>query len=181
MDHKEEVDIIILDFSKAFDTVPHRRLLQKLEVYGIHGSLLKWIESFLVSRTQNVLIEGHRSHEDSVDSGVPQGTVLGPLLFLCYINDLPSVIHPTTSMRLFADDCLLYRSISSLQDHLQLQTDLHALNVWGKSWGMKFNTSKCHTMHVKQSSGPRFYELNNVVLSSVTDAKYLGVTLTSDM
>ena len=181
MDKKEEVDMAVLDFSKAFDTVPHQRLLGKLELMGIHGHLHSWIKSFLTLRTQSVLIEGQRSHEDRVDSGVPQGTVLGPLLFLCYINDLPSVLDPNTAVRLFADDCLIYRSIRSVDDRTQLQMDLNALSLWGRCWGMKFNTKKSHIMQIANRSGPRFYELDNSILSNVQDAKYLGVTLTSDM
>ena len=133
LDLKEEVDVLVLDFSKAFDTVPHKRLLQKLEFYGIQGDILLWIRSFPTSRTQSVVVDGCRSREGAVLSGVPQGTVLGPLLFLCHINDLPSVVDPASAVRLLADDCLLYRSIKSLQDHAQLQRDLHALALWGSA------------------------------------------------
>ena len=122
MDRKEETDVLVLDFSKAFDTVPHKRLLQKLQLLGINGCILDWIRSFLSSRLQSVVIDGSRSQEDTVLSGVPQGTVLGPLLFLCHINDLPSVVDPQTAVRLFADDCLLYRSIKSTEDQVQLPT-----------------------------------------------------------
>ena len=132
----------MLDFSKAFDTVPHERLLQKLELYGIHGGLHAWIRSFLSSRSQSVVIEGCHSRDDKVLSGVPQGTVLGPLLFSCHINDLPSVVDPNTAVRLFADDCLMYRSITSPSDQFQLQRDLDALAHWGDCWGMRFNVKK---------------------------------------
>ena len=131
MDRREETDVLVLDFSKAFDTVPHKRLLQKLEFYGIQGELLSWIPSFLSARTQSVVVKGCRSPEDKVLSGVPQGTVLGPLLFLCHINDLPSVVDPQTAVRLFADDCLVYRSITSNSDHRQLQLDLQAPHQTG--------------------------------------------------
>ena len=86
-------------------TVPHKRLLQKLEFYGIHGELLSWIWSFLTARTQSVVVEGYHSPKDKVLSGIPQGTVLGPLMFLCHINDLPSIVDPQTAVRLFTDDC----------------------------------------------------------------------------
>ena len=181
MDRREQVDVVVLDFSKAFDTVPHLRLLRKLELLGIHGELLTWIRSFLSARTQRVMIEGCHSKAHSVDSGVPQGTVLGPLLFLCFINDLPSVIDPHKSVRLFADDCLLYRSIRSMSDKVQLQCDLDALSKWGDCWGMHFNVNKCHIMQIANSTGPRFYELKNVVLSEVKTAKYLGVLLSCDL
>ena len=112
LDSKEQVDVAILDFSKAFDVVPHQRLLRKLRLYGIDGPVLSCIAGFLDSRTQSVLVDGIRSHSRSVTdgdpvlSGVPQGTVLGPLLFLLYVNDLPSVLDPSTACKLFADDCV---------------------------------------------------------------------------
>ena len=106
-DSGKQLDVIILDFSKAFDTVPHSRLLGKLHHYGIKGNLLRWIEEFLVGRTQSVLVDGTKSPEEAVLSGVPQGTVLGPLMFLLYINDMPSQVQRDTRCRLFADDSLL--------------------------------------------------------------------------
>ena len=143
-DAGKQVDVTILDFSKAFDTVPHRRLLGKLELYGIRGPVLKWIEDFLVGRSQAVLVDGVKSGNEQVLSGVPQGTVLGPLLFLLHINEMPSVVDPNTQCRLFADDCLLYRVVDSIADQLQLQKDLKALESWSSTWGMQFNASKCH-------------------------------------
>ena len=109
-DRKKQVDMVILDFSKAFDTVTHRKLLHKLKTYGIHGSILHWISSFLMDRQQRVIVEGEVTSKCTVDTGVPQGTVLGPLLFLCHINDLP--LHVKSQVRLFAGDCLLYREIN---------------------------------------------------------------------
>jgi hypothetical protein len=103
-DQKKQVDLVILDFSKALDTVPHRKLLHKLN-YGIHGNILKWISSFLTDLQQRVVVEGEMSSKCTVDSGVLQGTVHGPLLFLCHINDLPRSV--SSQVRLFADDCLL--------------------------------------------------------------------------
>ena len=101
----------------------------------------------------------------------------------CHINDLPSVVDPQTAVRLFADDCLVYRSITSNSDHRQLQLDLQALSHWGECWGMKFNVDKCHVLHIGRSGkcGIRFYEMNQVFLSEVQSAKYLGVLLSSDM
>ena len=110
-DQGHQVDVAILDFSKAFDTVPHQRLLGKLKLYGIDSNIHKWISQFLVGRTQSVVVDGTRSTEDDVRSGVPQGTVLGPLLFLLHINDIANNIDANTKCRLFADDCLLYRTI----------------------------------------------------------------------
>ena len=105
MDRRQQTDLLFIDFSKAFDTVPHRRLLNKLEFYGIRGHLFKWISSWLTKRYQRVIVDGESSSATTVKSGVPQGTVLGPLMFLVYINDINEII--TSSVRLFADDCYL--------------------------------------------------------------------------
>ena len=181
LDRGKQVDVAVLDFSKAFDTVPHRRLLRKLEHCGIDGNILKWVTSFLCGRTQSVLVEGVRSREDSVDSGVPQGTVMGPLLFLIHISDLPDVLGPDTAVRLFADDCLVYRSIDGIEDQRSLQRDLDSLVLCGNCWGMRFNASKCVIIHMGTVKFHFFYHLNNHVLQIVQHAKYLGITLTSDL
>ena len=116
IDKKEQTDIILLDFSKAFDKVSHLHLLRKLDFYGIRGSTHQWIKDFLSSRTQQVIVEGATSSTAPVLSGVPQGSVLGPLLFLIFINDLPDTISKNSTVRLFADDCILYRKIQSSDD-----------------------------------------------------------------
>ena len=104
LDKKETVDMAILDFTKAFDKVPHKRFIHKLNYYGISGSIATWIETFLIGRTQQVVVNGAALSSIIVTSGVPQGTVLGPLLFLLYINDPPDNL--STSVRLFVDDCI---------------------------------------------------------------------------
>ena len=128
LDQGKQVDAIVLDFSKAFDMVPHNRLLSKLQHYGISGNLLSWLQAFLTQRTQAVVLDGESSKPTKVLSGVPQGTVLGPLLFLLYINDLPDIVG--SNVRLFADDCLLYRIIEHPSDVQGLQADLDALTHW---------------------------------------------------
>ena len=110
---KTQTDVVVLDFSKAFDVVPHQRLLHKVDHYGIRGTTLNWIQNFLTNRTQKVVVDGSSSESARVRSGVPQGTVLGPLPFLTYINDLPPTV--SSQVRLFADDCLLYRPINAEQ------------------------------------------------------------------
>ena len=149
-DQNKQVDVAIFDFSKAFDTVPHQKLLHKLSSYGVHGTTLSWLTSFLTKRTMRVVLEGSASESTSVDSGVPQGTVLGPLLFLCHINDLPDSV--TSKVRLFADDCLLYREINSIKDHISLKEDLKQLEVWAHTWGMRFNASKCYILSINRTS-----------------------------
>ena len=173
-----QTDVIILDFSKAFDTCPHNKLLHKLDKYGIKGPLNNWLRSFLTKRSMKVVLNGEESPSVSVDSGVPQGTVLGPLLFLCHVNDLPETIK--SQVRLFADDCLVYRPIRNLEDQLQLQEDLRSLEVWAKRWGMRFNSTKCYVLSIGCKS-PFFYELNQTVLSHVENNPYLGVILSDDL
>ena len=115
---KSQIDVAILDFSKAFDTVPHAGLLGKLEHYGIDSKILLWITNFLNHRKQRAVVDGSFSNYADVESGVPQGTVLGPLLFLLHINDLPSCVN--SKVCLFADDCLFYREINNNQDQIDM-------------------------------------------------------------
>ena len=122
------------------------RLLTKLNANGVGGKPLAWIRDFLMARTHRVAVEGAVSSEAPVLSGVPQGSVLGPLLFEVYINDLPSCASSTA--RLFADDTLLYGEINSVDDTLALQRDLDALQQWEDSWQMSFNPSKCEVIHI---------------------------------
>ena len=136
---RTQIDVGVLDFAKPFDKVPHIRLMSKLRLYGIHGEVAAWMSSFLSQRSQQVVVDGSTSDSADVKSGVPQGTVMGPLLFLLFINDLPQVVDPGTQVRLFADDCLIYRIIKSIHDQVQMQKDLDALQLWGELWGMQFN------------------------------------------
>ena len=126
LDSKSQTDVILLDYEKAFDKVSHRHLLYKVKHYGIQGSTLQWISDFLHSRSQEVLVDGEKSQESKVTSGVPQGSVLGLLLFLIFINDLPQCASSSTT-RLFADDSVVYKQISSRADSDNLQKDLDAL------------------------------------------------------
>ena len=180
-DRKTQVDVAILDFAKVFDTVPHDKLLYKLQHYGIRSNIHTWISSFLKGRTQTVVVDGSCSTSAPVISGVPQGTVLGPLLFLLHINDLP--LNVRSQVRLFADDCLLYRPINSAEDQEILQHDLRSLEQWGTKWGMRFNASKCEIMrmHRGRSALTRMYSLGGLILRQVDQAKYLGITITEDL
>jgi len=143
---KKQVDLVLLDYSKAFDKVSHEKLLLKLSQFGIRGTTLTWIRSFLNNRTQCVVVNGSQSSNISVTSGVPQGSVLGPLLFLAYINDLPT--HVQSRVRLFADDTAIYLAITQAQQSHTLQTDLSTLEHWEKQWDMEFNPSKCQVIHI---------------------------------
>ena len=143
---QKQTDAILLDFSKAFDKVDHLGLLSKLENYGIRGPLLEWTSSFLIGRKQRVVVDGQASPDSNVLSGVPQGTVLGPLFFLVYINDISKGLSKGTSLRLFADDSLLYRTINSPKDCEILQRDLDRLQLWEKTWKMEFHPEKCNLL-----------------------------------
>ena len=181
-DKKMQTDVGVLDFSRAFDTVPHERLIGKLAHYGIQSNILDWIRAFLSDRQMSVVVDGVSSKKAPVTSGVPQGSVLGPLLFLIYINDLPDVVSEDTSIRLFADDCLAYRKIQTSEDQTTLQFDLENLHQWTVKWGMRFNPSKCQIMHIARGKcKTKYYELCNEILSTVNHAKYLGVTISNDL
>jgi ribonuclease P/MRP protein subunit RPP40 len=181
LEDREQVDMVVLDFSKAFDKVPHKRLMKKLWNYGIRGPTHNWIESFLVNRTQRVVVDGEASEWAEVQSGVPQGTVLGPILFLAFINDLPRSVNANT--RLFADDCVIYRTVKSDEDCRSLQLDLAQLEKWEKEWCMQFNADKCSTITItrKRNKLDFRYILHNQELEQVDSATYLGVELQSDL
>ena len=181
LDHGEEMDMIILDFRKASNKVPYQRLISKLQFYGIQGSTPIWIKSWLTSRTRSVIIDGECSKSVDVTSGVPQGTVRGPLMFLLFINDMQDDLECT--LRLFADDALLYHKIAFHDDILALQRDLDKLGLWADRWQMLFNPSKCYKMSVFGSRSPvvKVYFLFNQTLEAVQQHPYLGVLLSSDL
>ena len=177
-DKNIQVDMAVLDFSKAFDTVPHDKILHKMDAYGVRGNLHNWLSSFLKDRQMNVVVEGEHSKSVHVDSGVPQGTVLGPLMFLVHINDLPESVR--SQVHLFADDCLLYREIRCPKDHRLLQEDLRQLELWAYRWGMRFNASKCNIISIRNKS-TFFYQLDNTILQYVEHTTYLGVNISNDL
>ena len=137
IDEGKEVDAIFLDFSKAFDKVDHMKLLYKLDKIGVNRQVRNWVQSLLVGRSQTVVVDGFESSSCPVTSGVPQGSVIGPILFLIYINDLPDSVLSRT--RLFADDTVIY---NTSDNHQQLQDDLAALQTWETEWKMAFNPLK---------------------------------------
>ena len=183
IEHKGQTDLIQLDFSKAFDKVPHDLLLHKLTFYGLETNTTKWISAFLSSRSQEVMVEGKSSLRAEVTSGVPQGSVLGPLLFLLFINDLPNYLQEESTVRLFADDAVLYRQINSDTDATLLQQDLDSLLQWENDWGMSFHPSKCQVMRITTKKAVRetSYNIRGHQLELVTSSKYLGVTISQDL
>ena len=179
----KEVDALILDFAKAFDKVSHSLLVHKLAHFGITGEINRWVKNFLHNRTQAVVLEGATSESVPVESGVPKGSVLGPTLFLLYINDLPKNL--TATARLFADDTLCHRPITSDKDEESLQEDIDRLADWEEKWQMKFHPEKCQCLRFtrkrKNKRKLRTYKLHNHPISNVQKATYLGVTLQHDL
>ena len=176
-----QTDVVFLDFRKAFDRVPHQHLHTKLQHYGITGDTSRWIMALLSNRQQAVAVNGSRSSWRSVTSGVPQGSVIGPTLFLLYINDITENIQ--SRMRLFADDSVIYRDISSEDDHRILHQDLQTLADWSTKWLMEFNIQKCAVLTITRKHKPSIHEYNllNEIIPRVEQYKYLGVSVSKDL
>ena len=177
----KQTDVLVMDFSKAFDKVDHNLLCLKLSSYGIRGEINSWISNFLSGRKQCVVVEGEQSTFVPVESGVPQGSVLGPYLFLFYINDIPDGLKSTC--RLFADDTIVYLTVKSNSDAEELQDDLNKLAKWEKKWSMEFHPDKCNILYITRNKTPVVYDyrLHGHTLQHVSSAKYLGVTFNSKL
>ncbi len=158
LDAADPVDVVYLDFAKAFDSVPHERLLLKLKMYGVQGEVLTWIEQFLKGRRQRVRVNGEVSEWKDVTSGIPQGSVLGPVLFVIFINDLPEVVQSYVEM--FADDTKIFSTVKE-EDSLQLQEDLHSLTDWANIWQLRFNAAKCKTLHLGNGNQKKKYVMTD--------------------
>lgn len=184
IDNEKQVDAICLDFAKAFDRVPHNELIMKLKQVGINNNVVEWVRSYLTCRTQYVDINGYKSDRLLVTSGVPQGSVLGPVLFLVYINDICSDINQNITVRLFADDCLLYREICNHNDQKMLSDALASIEKWCETWKMQINKEKTVVLRVtnKVKHVQHFeYKLSSTALATVNKCKYLGVTISEDL
>jgi len=181
IDDKKCIDVLYLDFKKAFDTVPHERLFKKIGSYGITGNIFNWIKSFLSGRMQRVVVNSCMSRFEHVLSGVPQGSVLGPLLFILYINDLPDKIN--CSCKLFADDTKIY---ASSEQHQLLQEDITSLFEWSSKWQLAFNASKCKVLHIGKLNPHHNYFINGedndvIPLTNVDSERDLGVIFDSNL
>nr|VZI07668.1 unnamed protein product [Spirometra erinaceieuropaei] len=181
VDGSNAVHAVYVDFKKAFDSVPHQRLLYKLNRTGLRGNLLRWIQSFLIGRSQIVHVGDRQSAEVAVESGVPQGSVLGPTLFIIYVNDCVSELNCDVAM--FADDVKLWSVIRTEFDEERLQADLTRLEKWSQDWLLPFNVTKCNVMRVgrTRSLNRRVYHLNGVPLQEVDAQKDLGVWVTASL
>ena len=191
LDAGGQVDTFILDFEKAFDTPPNEVLKCKLHGYGIDGKTLVWTDSFLCNRKQRVVVNRAKSQWAPVLSGVPQGTVLSPLLFSLYINDI--MVGIESEIHLLADDCVCYCQIDSAEDTSKLQKAIDQLGKWAGKWGMRFQPMKCNIMQLIRKWINKInavYSLEGTVLENVLEGtvlenvdniKYLGVTISNDL
>jgi len=170
-----------VDFSRAFDSVVHSKLLLKLSNLGIGGALLRWIGAFLVGRKQCVVVENCFSNWSDVVSGVPQGSVLGPILFLIFINDVVEISNCCSNCSLFADDLKIYSAVDTNADRDSLQVALDKLVLWCKKWQMCINASKTFVLHLGKKNPMFNYCLNNTVIGSVNNACDLGVLMDSNL
>ncbi len=181
-DEDETVDAVYLDFAKAFDSVPHKRLLVKWEALGIGGKILKWISTFLKCR-QRVKVNGSPSSWVEVISGVPQGSVLGPVLFVIFINDMPEQI--SSFLSLFADDAKLYAKSSTPEQQSTIQEDLSKLQSWSDIWQLHFNKTKCKTLYLGKNNVKKPYHMQNnqdrVILDETVAEKDLGVMIDQEL
>jgi hypothetical protein len=173
-------NIIYLDYSKCFDTVCHNKLLYKISKYGITGQAYVWLSNFLLNRTQHVKINSSISPPAMVESGVPQGTVLGPILFLLYSADLPHVVR-NCKISLYADDTKLYKSISNEHDCLLLQRDLDSIANWANSWQMSLNPDKTKMLSIGNCKVKFDYKLHGKSIENVTHISDVGVTVQSNL
>ena len=178
-DQCRAIDILYLDFQKAFDKVPHRRLMTKIRALGIQGVLAEWIENWLTDRRQRVVVNGETSSWASVTSGVPQGSVLGPLLFIIYINDIDVGI--VSRIAKFADDTKLGGNASSIKKIEELHSDLIKIGEWSERWQMPFNLDKCKVMHIGPANPRTNYSLLGRDITSTDLEKDLGVLISSDL
>ncbi len=179
MDQGESIDVIYLDFAKAFDSVPHQRLLNKMKGMGFTKQILDWSENFLTGREQRVVVNGAKSSWSNVLSGVPQGSVLGPIYFILFINDMPDCVH--NLIALFADDAKLFSSVRNATDQEHLQHDLHQLQRWAEEWQLRFNAKKCKVMHLGRVNPELKYDMDGVCLETIKEEKDLGVWIDDEL
>lgn len=177
--HRKPTDVIFLDFAKAFDTVPHSRLLLKMKGYGISEQVTNWIQAFLKNRMQRVVRGEFVSDWVEVASGVPQGSVIGPTLFILYVNDIPEMLNGLA--KLYADDTKLLADVSTDVDRANLQADLSRLMNWSSDWLVMLNKGKCKVMHIGKNNPNYSYSLGNHQLDETEVERDLGVLISKDL
>jgi len=176
-----QTDICVLDFVKAFDKLGHRRLIEKLRCYEVDGDTNRWIQGFLSNRKQRVVVEGTAPKELDVSSGIQQGSILGPCFFLFYINDIAEELSST--VRLFADDTMIYMAVKNDNNAAILQKDLDLLCDWEAKWRMEFHPNKCEILSITRKKYPVVYpyQIHSQQLKCSNCAKYLGVRISNNM
>jgi hypothetical protein len=186
IDEGHQVDVLYLDFKKAFDVVPKQRLLAKMESIGVRGKVQNWISEWLTGRTQRVVLNGKQSEVGEVKSGVVQGSTLGPTLFLIYINDISSAVREGgvpaldlthSILSLFADDTKWGRCVDRQEDRERFQLEIDRLGQWSRTWQLHFNTSKCKVMHLGKKNVKEDYTMDGSVLESTAAEKDIGVMI----
>ena len=180
-DDGHALDIIYLDFAKAFDKVPHGRLLNKMRALGIGGRILDWTAAWLKNRLQRTVLNGSASDWAAVLSGVPQGSVLGPLLFVIFINDIDECAQEISVILKFADDTKVGNKITSRVEHQQLQACLDKLVDWSDKWCMSFNTDKCKILHVGRNNPAYSYSMNGIPLVVTEQERDIGVIISNNL
>ena len=186
VDEGHEVDVLYLDFRKAFDVVPKERLLVKMSSIGVRGKVLDWVREWLSDRTQKVVLNGKESGLGHVESGVVQGSSLGPTLFLIYINDISTAVNNGESaidltnsiLSLFADDTKWGRCVDTQDGREKFQEGINRLELWSRTWQMQFNTSKCKVMHLGRRGNPgHVYMMGESMLENSSAEKDIGVII----
>ena len=180
IDNKSKVDVIYIDLEKAFDTVSHQKLLLKLRSIGIGGNFYEWLKDFLIGRRQCVKVNFSSSAYVDVISGIPQGTILGPLLFLLFVNEVPSLCR-NSSIKLYADDLKMYRRIDSTLDGPALQEDLDRILHFFTSWQLRVNPSKTETLHIGAGNPKIPYVVNGTIIVEAQNCKDLGFFVSNDI
>ena len=159
LDEGKDIDAVYLDMAKAFDSVPHIRLLRKLDALGIRGKIKSWIQDFLIGRRQCVCMKGSMSEWAAVKNGEPQGSVLGPVLFVAFINDLPEAVSSAFTCKMYADDPKVYTVWETPSDGDALQRDLDSLVDWADIWQLQYNVDKCHILQMGNNSEKKRYDM----------------------
>ncbi len=181
VDEGDPFDVIFLDFAKAFDKVPIGPLLAKLESHGVRGQLLQWIAAWLTDRRQRVVLNGAESDWAAVTSGVPQGSILGPVLFIIYINDIDTVADLIDTLKKFADDTKLGQQVTTGEGRERLQAALDGLTDWASNWGMLFNVKKCKVMHLGHNNPKHVYTMLGQALETTEEERDVGVLMASNL
>ena len=180
IDRRSCVDVMYLDIAKAFDSVSHSKLLHKISKYGVSGRFLLWIKAFLNNRRQVVKVNDSKSAFVPVTSGVPQGSVLGPILFLIYINDLAETLHDC-SICIFADDSKMYFKADTTENVTKIQNDINRIWLWCKDWQLSVAATKCNILHIGRTNPRAAYNMGQNVIPDTSSIRDLGILISEDL